>query len=343
MRSTFTITRVVALSLATALLFAPGCARTVQDVTGPPAQTVADLELDPQAVIFGDVGPLSSTAGAFYPLVVGNHWTYDARFLTTVIDSAGNATATAYVRATDEHELLCSTAASGNTYVAERQTFTSDVGTGTSWVVYRQDGRGLYEVDDAIPLFTCGDLRDGLSLAGNAEGRDAISALAQRAWAGRAPSASAARERWLQREWTRQIQLHQQIRAALGIAPGERPFPGPPSGALPGEITRLRYPLRPGQRWIIRDDPLLASRVVAREKLRIGAVPVDAFKIQITSELFGPSDRVYIWYGRVGYVGMIAEVSSTAMDDEGNPLGRLVTQQQEILTSYELQSALAAK
>src|SRR5262249_18550582 len=100
--------------------------------------------------------------------------------------------------------------------------------------------------------------------------------------------------------------------------------------------TRLRYPLRPGLRWTIRDDPLFASRVIARQKLRTDAGTIDAFKIQVTSDLFGPGDRVYIWYGRVGYVGLIAQLTSTETDEEGNPVGRLVSQQQEILTSYQL-------
>jgi len=329
-------TRFAVLSLATALVLAPGCARTVQDVTGPSAATVANLELDPNALVFGDVSVAQNRAGGFYPLAVGNHWTYDASFS---VDTGDPATTTT-VHSTNEHELLCSEISESNRYVAELQRSVSDQGPSEFWVVYRQDARGLYEVDGAGPLFSCGvsPIRLG------AEGTPAVDpfrSLAERNWAMRKPTASLARERWLQREWTRQVNLHQQIRAALGLAPGQRPSPGPPGGVLPGEITRLLYPMHVGQQWTIRADPLFTSRVVARQRVNTPAGTVDAYKIQITSDLFGPDDRVYTWYGRVGYVGLIANLKSVGADETGNPTA-VISEQREILTSFELQRALAA-
>ena len=328
-------TRLAALGFAAALILTAGCARTVQDVTGPSNGTISDLELDPQAIVFGSGSAGDHGPALFYPLDVGNHWSYQATFVNTVIDSAGTGFSEVF-HSTGEHVLQCSSASGEFTYVAEHQTSTGDHGKSDNWIVYRQDGRGLYELDGAGPPFTCGVTAGGFSAGGPAAAEEPLLAQAERGWASRKPSVSAAREMWLQREWTRQIQLHRQIRAELGLAPGVRPPIGPGGGVRPGEITRLRYPMRLGQSWTIRDSPLFASRVVARQAVRTPAGTVGAYKIQITSELFGPDDRVYLWYGQVGYVGLIAQVRSETVDPLGN-ITTMVTQEQELLTDFQIQ------
>ena len=114
----------------------------------------------------------------------------------------------------------------------------------------------------------------------------------------------------------------------------------PPTEAQANEIQRLRYPMHTGQQWLIRPDPMFASRVVARQRLRTEAGPVTAYKIRLSSELFGPEDHVFLWYGPVGYVGMVAQLEGTGVDKAGSST-RLITQDIEILTGYQLHEPVA--
>jgi len=330
----------MAFALLIPLALVLGCARSAQNVTGPPATTVAELELDPQALVIGEGGLHPDFNPApFFPLAVGNRWNYHEMLEFSTIAPGGEPT-NEVLSLTNERELMCAQKAGGNIYVAERRTSENFLGPAASWVYYRQDGRGLYEPDDNSALVPCASALGSSSVAARATS-DATGALAwDRVWARRTPLRSPDAERALQREWARQSLLHQRIRFALGLSPAVGPPHLPPTEAQANEIQRLRYPMHTGQQWLIRPDPMFASRVVARQRLRTEAGPVTAYKIRILSELFGPEDHVFLWYGPVGYVGMVAQLQGTSMDKAGSST-RLITQDIEILTGYQLQEPVA--
>jgi hypothetical protein len=328
------------LALLLPLALALGCARTAQDVTGPAAATVADLELDPQALVIGESGLHPDfNAAPFFPLEVGNHWTYGQTIVLSTIPQDGEAT-NEVLHMTNQHELMCVQKAGSNNYVAERRTSENFLGPADFWIYYRQDGRGLYEVDDNSALVPCASALESSPVAARATS-DATGASAwDRLWARRTPLRSPEDESSLQREWARQSLLHQRIRFALGMGPAVGPSRLPPTEAQANEIQRLRYPMHTGQQWLIRPDPMFASRVVARQRLRTEAGLVTAYKIRIISDLFSPRDRVFLWYGPVGYVGMVAQLEGIGVDKAGN-FTRMVTQDIEILTGYQLQEPVA--
>jgi len=323
------------LCVVTALLLVPGCARTVQDVTGPSNGIVSDPEIDPQALAFGGAGGGPGT-GAFYPLVVGNRWSYQASVGTTVTDPGGS-TFRDTESFTATRELVCSATFGINTYFAELQTIVHENGTSSGWEHYRQDAVGLY-ASSGPPVFSCGPSTGTSTLANEAPAADVLAKLA---WAKRRPSESRMRERLLQEEWSRQLLLQRQIREAA-IAPVERPNPGAQPGALPGEASLLHYPLRQGQRWTTYSGEDFVWRVVGREIVRTPAGAVSASKIQLLGPYLGRNDYAYVWYGRVGYVGLMEKLSGKIVDESGNP-SEISIETREILTGYQLPSPLAAR
>ena len=103
-----------------------------------------------------------------------------------------------------------------------------------------------------------------------------------------------------------------------------------------GEITRLEYPLHPGAQWVIRADPRFESIVEGAEVLDLAVGHVPGWRIRIESVLFGPDDRVHIWYGRGGFLKLEAYFEGIATDPGGNRLGRLISEESEVLTEVSL-------
>ena len=106
-------------------------------------------------------------------------------------------------------------------------------------------------------------------------------------------------------------------------APHALPATGPQGQP---EIQRLAYPLYLGRQWILRTDPLFTERVEARESVAVGGQRLSAWRIRIESELFGPDDRVWIWYSHQGELRFRYHVEGIAVDDAGNPVGTVVTE-----------------
>jgi hypothetical protein len=55
------------------------------------------------------------------------------------------------------------------------------------------------------------------------------------------------------------------------------------------------------------------------------------YRIRISSELFGPTDVVHVWYGRSGYLQLVVHMESDAIDSSGEIYGRVVADQREKL------------
>jgi len=111
---------------------------------------------------------------------------------------------------------------------------------------------------------------------------------------------------------------------------------GRKGGPLPGEITRLSYPLRTGARWVIRQDPLFTSVVEGVEPVAVAGHKIPAFRIRIESELAGANDRVHLWASRAGMVKLAYHLEGVAMDENGNVLGLLIAEHRERLLDLHL-------
>lgn len=92
----------------------------------------------------------------FYPLSLGDAWTYDRARTTQFLDpnGGGEIRPPIELQATAERELISTEDLAGATYTVERQFFFGD-GTDTvmTWRRYRQDDSGLYRaaVSTTIP------------------------------------------------------------------------------------------------------------------------------------------------------------------------------------------------
>ena len=65
-----------------------------------------------------------------------------------------------------------------------------------------------------------------------------------------------------------------------------------------------------------------------------------AWRVDGTSELFGPNDRVRFWYANAGLVRMALHAEEQATDDTGNPIGRLLVDEDQVLTAVELHDSI---
>ena len=72
--------------------------------------------------------------------------------------------------------------------------------------------------------------------------------------------------------------------------------------------------------------------------LELPAGKLGGYQIRIDSELLGPRDRLWIWYGRDGMLQMSSVFVSDAIDENGNHVGTLFTQTETSLESFNLEN-----
>ncbi|MBI5709214.1 MAG: hypothetical protein HZC42_02775 [Candidatus Eisenbacteria bacterium] len=310
------VSRIIAVFALTVLV--AGCGRRdvlPTDVGGDRAPGTAALR-----------GEAAATSGhhGFYPLEIGNRWHY-ARVFTVWIRGGAPAGPpdAVLIRSTRSAELTGVESLFDRDYVIERDAVIEESRTDTfvTRLAYRQDRSGLYEAD--LPLAE-------QPLAARPPAED-------HAWQRLAASLAdpASREAY-RAAWERlQVRLDA-VRAVLEGGAGEAARRGPRGGPLDHEITRLRYPLRPGARWVIRDDPRFESFVERPDLLNLPAGRFGAWRVRIASVLFGPQDIVRTWYGRAGYLRLEAHLESEARDQNGQPIGTLVSEQTEALDDLQL-------
>lgn len=257
----------------------------------------------------------------FFPLTLGNHWEYVTGLSGTITDESGQSTPFSDP-GTMSASLTSVRSFYGRDYVEETMEFaTSGSATVASFIEFRQDRSGLYEADVSV---TAARGIAGRSPESDASipPRDARAAILRAACGPRVSDASIARA--LDR-------LDHAIGAGYAASAGARP-----GGALDHEITRLSYPLHPGVHWLIRDDPRFESTVEAIGPVRVPAGRFVAARIRINSEFFGPNDVVHVWYGRQGFIKLAAHVESVVIDNNGSPVGMMVADETQDLTSLDL-------
>lgn len=261
----------------------------------------------------------------FYPLQVGNHWHYANVFR---MDTDGDGLPPEVSRSTTDVELIGTRELLGREYFVQEERFLEEGGTDPirSRYLYRQDRSGLYEADAP------GGTAPGLSTSAPA----AYAALLARAsdYVRRTiaePARRAAYEAALRQALARLGETRHASPAATGPRHDRRD-----GGPQENEITILRYPLHRGQSWTIRTDPFFSARVERKKVFRLPAGRFNGFRIAVTSELFGPYDRVVEWYGHAGFLGLRAHLEIEGTDPNGQPEERMIIEQEQTLDGLDL-------
>jgi hypothetical protein len=254
-----------------------GC---VAGCSGPMTQTGDRNPLGPQATAERARDPR-----LFYPLDLGNHWRFHR-----VFTFQGQVIR----RSRIDHDQVCVDAIGDREYVVDGITQIDSTLAGPltfhQWVRARQDPTGLYEadVDIGVPP-PCADAGDAA----------AAMPVDRTVLDGTNPPDVA-------REAIARVRRIEMLLAGRG------------STAAGGELTRLRYPLVVGATWTVRSQPItFTSTVEALESLVLPIGTVPAYRLRIDSEVAGPGDRVVVWYGRSGMLGMLVHVEISA---DGGPL-----------------------
>jgi hypothetical protein len=242
-----------------------------------------------------------STAGygsaSFYPLEIGNEWTYGGHisFVSFGAHPTPQGDTLVSLEFTESHRLVGAEEREGRSYLvreeyrAEAEPFGSETVT---WSRLRQDRTGLYaaDVDASEPPSAVGSPSTSSirTLATERLATTFGSALAAKG----VPQAAIER---LQERW-------ENARAAVR---GSRTALTRGGGPLGGELTWLQYPLRPGTGWDIRSDFPWPAHVDRIEVLYTPAGRMPAYRIETDpfGTTVGQGEWIRLWYGRSGYLG----------------------------------------
>jgi hypothetical protein len=246
-------------------------------------------------------GQVDRKPGAFFPLAVGSEWHYAAHLKSQAIVD-GEPQPPEVENGDVSLSIIGTETRFGREYfVAE---LAAEIGSGppvTVWVRYRQDRGGLYEAD--IPISEPPTGTAAASVEHVPVGHRLNAPLVLRLLGG---ERHALRGR-------RTTRTHDSSRQ-------------PPGGPMSNEITRLVYPLRPGQEWVIRDDPLFESRVDGRDVLVVPAGRHSAWRVWISNDFSGPNDVVHDWYNRHGIIAEYQRTETPYLDPSGAEVGTLINE-----------------
>jgi hypothetical protein len=291
------------LSAFLLLVFAAGCR---DGASAPESPTVPAV---------GITAARTVSSREFYPLAVGNEWTYQRTFRIEVeiLDGAGDPVAKTF-EGTGERRIIGREEISGREYFVEQSTLAVNGRPNVTMTRtrFRQDHAGLYVADVAadarsgsMPL----DLRPGALM----------SPVAKRAW----------------QEHARKLGTFRRL-LEPGLPDGEA-LSGRPGGILPGEILFLSFPLHPKSAWFNRVEPFVVhSEVEAREVLDLPAGRFTCWRVRIDNEFLDPTDRVVVWYGRCGRLSSLLHAETLALDPETGEIARVTSDETERLTGLAL-------
>lgn len=320
-----TITRAFARLIRATLisLGLAGCA-------SPLAPDRAALRQPEPSIVLPGAHPIAADAkGGFYPLRLGNRWDYAVSYtMTLVTPEAPPLPATS--SGTMHRELICTELIGGREYFVEQSLVVLDnVRALPQWIRYRQDGKGLFEADVSLGAApACATA----SPAGSARPWSPVSAAANLT-RGVDERVRAAFEAAAIRLEARLRQIETMARSASPAGAASTDLEASP------ELVRLAYPLVVGRRWFIRADPAFEAVVEAPELLQLPAGRLMGWRIRIVPPGVSPEDRVHVWYGRAGYLGLEARIAMDAVDLNGNVVGVVIADQREMLTAYRLRGS----
>jgi hypothetical protein len=311
--------RTLVFLLPLSLFALAGCG--ADDTTGPGGVLSGAPDASVQALPpDGDASSARTSRNGFFPLQNGNYWHYaGSTEIISIPYGEPGPPVMETMEYTEERTLVGTEMIAGREYVIEEARIDWDFGdTDYEWRRYRQDRSGLYEADVSIDT-PPGPTRE-LSQAAAARGLPAD----------RLPASN--REAWsdaLRR-------LEQRLEVARHAAEsGSEAMP--PIFFDPGELTRLRYPLKPGLEWTVREVPFFGSVVESPEVLNLEPGRLMGFRIRMVSEVYEPGDLVRSWYGRRGLLKFSAHVNSLVVGMTGDTLGTLVLDDLMVLDDLSLE------
>ena len=265
-------------------------------------------------------GPVSQPG--LYPLTVGNRWDYAQEIVVRLIPTFGEELPPERFETTFVRRVEGPVEIGGRTYLEERQIRFGPADEAAGTIFLRQDATGLYEWS---PI---------RSVAANT-----VRAAFGKVLAARPPAERAAFELAARRLDERIAAVHGAI-ARSGAPVAELRLPGT---ASPGELTRLRYPLGPKMRWVVRDDVFhVSSESLGEETLDLPAGALRGHHLRLRTTFQGPSDAVDIWYGPAGFLQLVGHYEFEAVDQGGNLIGHYIYEEREQLTDLTLVGPPAA-
>lgn len=301
-----------------------GCSSPLDTTTRPDVATTG------VSGATGTAQAVSATKGPFYPLTVGNRWSYQGLDAVRLITFGEPPSPPTEFVTNAEREILCSELTNDLVYMVEQTIQGSP--SGPSWRRYRQDASGLYELDlvDNMPP-VCGGPRDEAPAAGlPPRGEPTI-------W-DRVVTRSAAERRAVAELRARVAAVEALTRPGAGPAL-LLPFPQ----ARTGELTRLRYPLRIKSGWVILSDPgfPLRAEVAGIDALDLPFGRVAGYRVELHSPVYGPSGFVRLWYGREGYLQIRVHLEVDIVNEGDTVVGVALFDWSEWLTEVHLVSPVA--
>ncbi len=300
------------------LSLAAGCGRHA-------SPTAVTLDRGDAATLLGRndaSAALAQGPAGFFPLTVGNRWHYARSFSLMIVPTGSEAGAPLVIRGQRDARVLGPRMAGGRQYIVEEDvTSDGDEAPVPAYIYWRQDRTGLYEGSPLNSARTAARAAFGAAWS-RVEG--AGGSLATRAaW-------SAVRQ-----------SLERKLALAVDLARGPRLSPGDgdpnPDPASTSELTRLRYPLHVGASWAVDPTPNpLTSHVEGMDVLSTAAGRFNGWRMRYDHLAYGPSDRLHVWYGDVGFLAWEAHFEGVLSDEEGNPLGTIIIEESERLDAIEL-------
>jgi len=277
-------------------------------------------------------GQKNPPAGEFYPLSVGNVWSYHRAYtlVIEVIIGPPYKKVETY-EGVVERRIVGTEDIDGVEYVVERMTLTPNDEPKSSirWTRYRQDHAGLYvaDVPGSDPPTPPPDALAASGRHATTAFHDALIAAADRTdrpFIGRAL-----------RDHARRVEAaHKSLAPIAGPAPNGA---GRPGDINPGELLYLSYPLHPGVAWFNRVEPFFVrSEVEAHEVLDCPAGRFPVYRVRVDNEFLDPADRVVVWYGRRGRLALSIHTETMALDVETGETARITTDDIETLTGLSL-------
>jgi len=259
--------------------------------------------------------PLVQTSSLFYPLDIGNHWSYEQTLVFVIVPTGGTPGPPATSQTSFDVDLIGTQQYLGRDYVVQRETF-EDGSQGQ--FLYRQDKSGLYNADVApAPVNRATQTRAAVA---------ATRLLGQASEAQRSAYRAA-----LDRLMNKQLALRRMVRGGgFGLI-------ATATGPLQGEIALLQYPLATSKTWHVREDPLVIYTVEGQDRLDLPAGALSGWRIRIEwPGVFGPNDRAQVWYGRDGVLQLEAHLEGEATDENGNVIGTIISDESQRLTDHTL-------
>ncbi len=283
-----------------------------------------------EAIFSKGAGPNNPGQGEFYPLAMGNSWTYRGERSMSIGDYESY-----YLSVQEMRSIIGTEELFGREYILEEQISILSGGifpedTITYWLRHRQDRAGLYNADIAVNI-PPGD--EGSGAVSTYEDLDSDSNQWNMLWQKIAVQLESFDDETIERARIEHFKKIDLINELLGRGDGRALLTGPPGGILPDEIQRLRYPMHPEQEWVIRDSPLFFSVVEGMDVLDLPAGRMNGWRIFIYNEFLDDNDIVHIWYGRSGFLGMTIHLE-TEIDGVS---GTVISDEDLFLESYDLE------